>query len=184
MFQNNALKIRRPKDYLGGDPGAGGVPPGGVPDSPNKIFVGGIPSYLGEEQVAELLKTFGELKSFNLVKESATGISKGFAFCEYVDPSVTDLACQGLNGMELGDRFLVVQRASVGKQGSDALPLDLARATSGLSGATGDATRVLQLLNMVAPEELVNDQDFEEILEDIKEELGKVRLGARAFKLG
>jgi splicing factor U2AF subunit len=71
IFQNNALKIRRPKDYLGE-----GAAPGGVPDSPNKIFVGGIPSYLGDEQVAELLKTFGELKSFNLVKEAGTGVSK------------------------------------------------------------------------------------------------------------
>jgi splicing factor U2AF subunit len=88
---------------------------------------------------------------------------------------VTDVACEGLNGMELGDRFLVVQRASVGKQGSDTLPLDLARASTGVSGATGDATRVLQLLNMVSPDELVNDQDYEEILEDIREELGKVR---------
>jgi len=40
-----------------------------------------------------LLVSFGPLKSFksfNLVQDSATGLSKGFAFCEYVDPNVTD----------------------------------------------------------------------------------------------
>ena len=42
----------------------------------------------------ELLTSFGPLKAFNLVKDSATGLSKGYAFCEYVEmmggPSVTD----------------------------------------------------------------------------------------------
>ena len=39
----------------------------------------------------ELLASFGELKAFNLVKDSATGLSKGYAFCEYVDMSITDV---------------------------------------------------------------------------------------------
>lgn len=38
----------------------------------------------------ELLTSFGPLKAFNLVKDSATGLSKGYAFCEYVDINVTD----------------------------------------------------------------------------------------------
>lgn len=43
------------------------------------------------------------------------------------------------------------------------------------AAAGGDAapTRVLQMLNMVAVEELTNDEDFKEIMEDIKEECGK-----------
>ena len=39
----------------------------------------------------ELLSSFGELRAFNLVKDSATGLSKGYAFCEYVDLSLTDV---------------------------------------------------------------------------------------------
>lgn len=42
-------------------------------------------------QVKELLASFGELKAFNLVKDSATGLSKGYAFCEYVDLTITDV---------------------------------------------------------------------------------------------
>lgn len=42
-------------------------------------------------QVKELLASFGELKAFNLVKDSATGLSKGYAFCEYVDLTMTDV---------------------------------------------------------------------------------------------
>lgn len=81
IFQNNALKIRRPKDYLGADfemagPHVPGVVSTNVPDTVNKIFVGGLPSYLTDDQVMELLKSFGELRSFNLVKEGGTGASK------------------------------------------------------------------------------------------------------------
>ena len=44
----------------------------------------------------ELLASFGELKAFNLVKDSATGLSKGYAFCEYVDMSITDVVSGNL----------------------------------------------------------------------------------------
>lgn len=53
-----------------------GVVSTNVPDSINKIFVGGLPTYLNEEQVMELLKSFGELKAFNLVRENGNGLSK------------------------------------------------------------------------------------------------------------
>jgi len=43
---------------------------------------------------------------------------------------------------------------------------------AGQSGE-GEPTRVLQILNMVAIEELCSDQDYEEILEDVKEECSK-----------
>jgi hypothetical protein len=36
------------------------------------------------------LISFGPLKAFNLVKDTATGLSKGYAFCEYVDNNITD----------------------------------------------------------------------------------------------
>jgi splicing factor U2AF subunit len=58
--------------------------------------------------------SFGSLKAFNLVKDAATGLSKGYAFCEYGEGSVTEAAIQGLNGMQLGDKKLIVQLASVG----------------------------------------------------------------------
>ena len=91
------MKIRRPHDYQP-MPGMTEAPNLTVPgvvstvvaDSPNKIFIGGLPNYLNEDQVKELLMSFGQLRAFNLVKDSATGLSKGYAFCEYVDVSITD----------------------------------------------------------------------------------------------
>lgn len=47
-------------------------------------------------QVKELLLSFGQLRAFNLVKDAATGLSKGYAFAEYVDFNITDQVIPGL----------------------------------------------------------------------------------------
>ncbi|XP_061081123.1 splicing factor U2AF 65 kDa subunit-like isoform X2 [Conger conger] len=149
-----------------------------VPDSPHKLFIGGLPNYLNDDQVKELLTSFGPLKAFNLVKDSATSLSKGYAFCEYVDISATDQAVAGLNGMQLGDKKLIVQRASVGAKNANPtciMETPVTLQVPGLQGlqTSGVPTEVLCLLNMVMPEELVDDEDYEEILEDIREECCK-----------
>ena len=82
IFINGLLKIRRPRDYGGPEMilasvHVPGVVSTNVPDSINKVFVGGLPAYLQEEQVQELLKSFGKLKAFNLVRENGNGPSKG-----------------------------------------------------------------------------------------------------------
>ncbi|KAJ4473829.1 hypothetical protein J3R30DRAFT_3296418, partial [Lentinula aciculospora] len=186
IFINGPLKIRRPKDYGGVEiPAAApvvhvpGVVSTNVPDSINKVFVGGLPTYLNEENVIELLKSFGELKAFNLVRENGNGPSKGFAFFEYVDAGVTDTAIQALNGMELGDRYLVVQRASVGaKPGTPGmipnLPYDqfpeIPRPIMPAGESTGSDARILLMLNMVTPDDLIDDEEYGDLFDDIKEE--------------
>jgi RNA recognition motif-containing protein len=127
-------------------------------------------------QVKELLLSFGQLKAFNLVKDAATGLSKGYAFAEYIEYAITDQAIAGLNGMQLGDKKLIVQRASVGAKNSavgQVAPVQIQ--VPGLSGvgASGPATEVLCLLNMVTPDELKDEEEYEDILEDIKEECNK-----------
>lgn len=80
VFQSQVLKVRRPKDYIGTEHSATTHIPGvvstNVPDTPNKIFIGGLPSYLTDVQVIELLQSFGELRAFNLVKEGSTNASR------------------------------------------------------------------------------------------------------------
>lgn len=196
IWQNQALKIRRPKDYTGPDITprpihVPGVISTNVPDGPNKIYIGGLPTYLNEDQIIELLKAFGEVRAFNLVREANNGPSKGFAFCEYVDSALTDLACQGLNDMELGDRKLVVQRASAGQRGhgghagghgatgANAGPLGpgsrggIAPPHLPQAPEAGEPTRAMTMLNMVTTEELVDDGEYGEIVEDVRDECAK-----------
>lgn len=177
-----------------------------VEEGPNKIFIGGLPGYLNEEGVKELLSTFGTLKSFNLVKDSSTGNSKGYAFFEFQDPDLTDYACENLNGTKVGDKTVVAQRAMMGRNkkeettGADAsnaeqqsslhnitalsflnldVPLPTICTLLGMNIADfGEPTRILMLLNMVYAEDLRNDQNYQEILQDIRiecEEHGTVQ---------
>lgn len=89
---------------------------------------------------------------------------QGFGFCEYVDPSVTDLACQGLNNMELGDRKLIVQRASVGSKGmpiEPGMPMSVPYTVTATGVSDQEATKVVQLMNMVTPEELEDPSEYQ-----------------------
>ena len=45
-------------------------------------------------QVKELLSSFGDLRAFNLVKDSGTTFSKGYCFFEYVNHDITDVVSQ------------------------------------------------------------------------------------------
>ena len=110
------------------------------------------------------------------MKDTTTGLSKGYAFAEYLDGTITDQAIAGLNGMQLGDKKLIVQRASVGAKnvvGMNMLPASVQ--IPGMQGMSGPGlpTEVLCLLNMVTEEELRDEEEYEDILEDIREECSK-----------
>ncbi|CAN6485453.1 unnamed protein product [Victoria cruziana] len=130
MFEGVSLRVRRPTDYKPSIDGAlgpsqpsphlnlaaVGLTPGAIggAEGPDRIFVGGLPYYLTEAQIRELLESFGPLRGFVLVKDRDTGNSKGYAFCVYQDPSVTDIACAALNGLKMGEKTLTVRRATAG----------------------------------------------------------------------
>lgn len=182
-LHGHTLKMRRPKDYV---PPAGvpstpsvtvalpGVISTHVPDTPNKIYIGEIPPFLNDEQVKELLLAFGPLRAFHLVTDSGSGASKGYAFCEYVDVSVTDAVILGLNDMAIGDKRLKVQRASVGaKAGSTLDTMGSVPMMPFSSLPAGAATPVVVLLNMITREDLLTDDDYFDILDDVRDECSK-----------
>jgi RNA recognition motif-containing protein len=43
-----------------------------VAEGPGKVFVGGLPYHLTEDEIKELLSAFGPLRSFHLVKDTGT----------------------------------------------------------------------------------------------------------------
>lgn len=53
----------------------------GMADAAERVFVGGLPYFLTDEQCKELLSSFGPLKSFDLVRDRETGNSKGCVCC-------------------------------------------------------------------------------------------------------
>ncbi|KAK6917531.1 RNA recognition motif domain [Dillenia turbinata] len=204
-----SVRVRRPTDYnpslaaaLGPSQpspylnlAAVGLMQGSIggAEGPDRVFVGGLPYYFTEAQIRELLESFGPLRGFNLVKDRDTGNSKGYGFCVYQDPAVTDIACAALNGLKMGDKTLTVRRAAASTEQIKSEQDDiLAQAQQhiavqkmalqagginlpGLSpmAASETPTKVLCLTKVIAAEELMDDEEYEEILDDMREEGAK-----------
>jgi len=225
MCAGNALKVRRPKDYrpIPGVPSepkpeehVAGIVSTNVPDSEHKIFLGGLPQNLTEPQVRELVAAFGELRAFNLVKDAGAPLSKGYCFFEFMDTSNSDRAIEGLNGLQIGDRAIVCQRANANTKHQTAAGLEqLMKLPGGIMGVLGAAlgqqvpgvplpgsamppnpgqtpatapqptapppqapaapvppSKILRLDNMVTLEELNSEEDYDDIMEDVRDECG------------
>ncbi|KNA16126.1 hypothetical protein SOVF_092150 [Spinacia oleracea] len=193
IFEGTPVKVRRPSDYnpslaatLGPSQpnpnlnlAAVGLTPGsaGGLEGPDRIFVGGLPYYLTEPQIRELLESFGPLRGFDLVKDRETGNSKGYAFCVYNDPSVTDVACAALNGIKMGDKTLTVRRANQGAvQPKPEQEIVLQHAQQQIllqklmfqPGAL--PTKVVCLTEVVTADDLKDDDEYQDIMVDMKEE--------------
>ncbi|XP_052900940.1 RNA-binding motif protein, X-linked 2 [Anopheles moucheti] len=65
------------------------------------IFVGGLLYDLTEGDILCVFSQYGEVVNVNLVRDKATGKSKGFAFICYEDQRSTVLAVDNLNGIKL-----------------------------------------------------------------------------------
>lgn len=65
------------------------------------MYLGGLPTYLRDEDVMKLIQSFGTTKYFNLVKDttSNTEISKGYCFFEYENTVSTAKALKALNNL-------------------------------------------------------------------------------------
>lgn len=166
---SKGLVLRRPKDYIvptnaENEDAQPGVLSSVVKDSPDKLCISNVPVYLTDEQLVELLSSFGELRGFILAKHIGSETSKGFAFCEYSEPEMTDVAVEGLNGMEIAEQKLKVVRASIGVKQASALGGAMSvNAMSMLAGTAANEVetgRVIQLLNMVTPDELMDKDEY------------------------
>ncbi|XP_062013193.1 splicing factor U2af large subunit B-like isoform X1 [Rosa rugosa] len=211
IFEGVAVRVRRPTDYnptlaaaLGPNQpsphlnlAAVGLTQGAVggAEGPDRIFVGGLPYYFTEAQIRELLQSFGPLRGFDLVKDKDTGNSKGYGFCVYQDPAVTDIACGALNGLKMGDKTLTVRRATansvqskseqenilvqaqqhIAMQKMAMQVVDMNRFGNGMASVvtTEMPTKVLCLTEAITADQLGDDEEYVEILEDMKDECSK-----------
>jgi len=190
MF-NVQLEIRRPSNYIVQPPPEpdsklGDTVSKEVLDSTEKLVIKGLPLYLTSEQGLELVEAFGSVQSWILVGEDASesrvlsflnvANNKGIAFTQFKDPAVTAIALNSLNKMQLNeDHVLSVSYACVGA-------VSTANAAEDPNGAMGmvchlaegredsRASRVLLLLNMVTGDDLMDADEYDDILQDVKEE--------------
>ena len=161
-----------------GDSGvASSYPPGSIErlkhtqinNGPHKIYIAGFPLHLQDEQIRELLESFGKLRALH-VPIGANGKKKGFGFCEYEDHNLTAAACAGLNGLEVGGNILQMRVAKAGAAdtgaatGANTLPIGDRPAAM----MAHQPTRFVKLGSMVTEADINDPQEYEDIKEDVR----------------
>jgi len=76
-----------------------------------KLYVGNLPFDITEDAIREMFAASGTVASVALIKDRATGTSKGFAFVEMSTQKEAQTAISTLNGRTVGDRQLSVSVA-------------------------------------------------------------------------
>ncbi|KAL3507599.1 hypothetical protein ACH5RR_032981 [Cinchona calisaya] len=177
----SVLKIRRPKDFVQVTTGvddksvdATSWISNDVEDSSHKIFIGGISKVISAQMLMEIAGAFGSLKAFHL--GHSVELDAQYGFLEYVDHSVTQKACAGLNGMKLGGQVLtVVQAIPDAPVLGNANQLPLYGIPEHAKPLLKNPTEILKLKNALDPKGLLllSYAELEEILEDIRLECAR-----------
>jgi RNA recognition motif-containing protein len=76
-----------------------------------EIFVGNLAPQTTEDELLALFKTFGQVKSAQIVRELFTGASRGFGFIDMPGRQHSLAAIAGLNGKDLNGQALRVNEA-------------------------------------------------------------------------
>jgi len=76
-----------------------------------KLFVGGIPYSLQQEEMNELFAQCGEVVSATIVRDKFTNQSRGFGFVEMATEEQAEEAIKKLNNTQLGGRTIVVNES-------------------------------------------------------------------------
>jgi RNA recognition motif-containing protein len=78
---------------------------------PNKLFVGGIPFRMSEDDLREMFSQAGEVISVFIPKDHATKRPRGFAFVEMADEKRGQKAIQMFDNKDVEGRLIKVNFA-------------------------------------------------------------------------
>lgn len=75
------------------------------------IFVGNIATQVSDQELEDLFKEFGDIKSVKIIRDMFTQASKGFGFVEMKEKGAAEEAIKQLNTKEISGKKLVVNEA-------------------------------------------------------------------------
>ncbi len=78
---------------------------------PSKLFVGGIPFRMTEDELRDAFSQAGEVTSVYIPMDRQTGRPRGFAFVEMTDDAQAEAAIAMYDGKDLGGRTVAVNKA-------------------------------------------------------------------------
>lgn len=82
-----------------------------------KLYVGNLAFGVGDEELQAAFEAAGQVASALVVKDRATGQSRGFAFIEMGSDEDAQRAISMINGKEIGGRAVVVNEARPREEG-------------------------------------------------------------------
>lgn len=175
------LKLGRPKNY--GDGMAQPLPTMGAfgagnPASLNPLMARSnvlmllnLPAFLEEIDVKRIVCPFGALAEFNLLKDQ-DGSFKGAVVFKYEVDIAASNAIGGLNGRQLGDVKLVVQRVPPQMITTLMAPTKTGERPKPPPHDPEERTRVVHLRNAVEAADLEDDELYAELVDDVLQECG------------
>lgn len=83
--------------------------------SNSKIFVGNLAWGITEEQLREAFGAWNVVE-LNIIKDQATGRSRGFGFVKFATPEEAEKAVQAMNGKDVQGRAMNVNMAKDKKE--------------------------------------------------------------------
>jgi len=84
-----------------------------------KLYVGGLPYSVTEEQLQELFSAHGTVESARVISDKYTGQSRGFGFVDMSSSAEAAQAIKALHGSQLSGRTLIVNEARPQEQRSE-----------------------------------------------------------------
>lgn len=75
------------------------------------IYAGNLSRELTEDELKDAFAAYGAVDSAKIITDKFTGISRGFGFVEMPDESEAQNAIGELNGKDLKDRTIIVNKA-------------------------------------------------------------------------
>jgi RNA recognition motif-containing protein len=76
-----------------------------------KVYVGNLSYNTTEDTLRTLFAEYGQIESVNIITDRDTGRPKGFAFVEMSTEQAAQAAISGLNGKQLDEREIKVDKA-------------------------------------------------------------------------
>jgi RNA recognition motif-containing protein len=81
------------------------------------IYAGNLSYEITEDELREAFEAFGHVESAKIIKDNYSSRSKGFGFVEMPEEAEAQSAIDGLDGKEMKDRVLKVNKARSRSEG-------------------------------------------------------------------
>ena len=75
------------------------------------IYIGNLAAQVTDQELENLFKSYGAIKSVKIIRDMFSGESKGFGFVEMKEKAAGETAIKELNAKELGGKKIVVNEA-------------------------------------------------------------------------